>query len=110
MKKQNLTIKLIPMFILGIALSLSSIETFATNTHANPDNNGWGKASDNGDFHASPTGNSNGVGHQQPVQRPKPIHGKNNVGAPLDGGILTLILGGIGAAYAVRKGKKQSKN
>lgn len=42
-------------------------------------------------------------------QRPRnPGHGGsgNNVGAPIDGGILTLLLGGAGAAYLAFKKKK----
>ena len=33
----------------------------------------------------------------------------NNVGAPLDGGILTILLGGAGAAYFAMKKKKKEQ-
>jgi hypothetical protein len=97
MKRNNQVKRGIFVIALGIALAFSPAYTFGQNTHANPDNHGWGKASDNGDNHASDRGNSQGVGHQQRG---------GNAAAPLDGGILALLVGGASAVYAARKRKK----
>ncbi len=34
--------------------------------------------------------------------------GSNDINAPLDGGILTILIGGAGAAYLVRKKRKNN--
>lgn len=46
--------------------------------------------------HGSPTGQCNS-------------NGGNTVGAPLDGGIITILLGGAGVAYFARKRKKNNE-
>ncbi len=97
MKKHSLVKKGLLLGAFCIALAFTPASIYGQNHNANPDNNGWGNASDNGDSHASDRGNERGVGHQ-------------NVGAPLDGGILTLLIGGLSVAYAARKRRKISDN
>ena len=77
------------------AISLSGNSLLA-NPHANHRNHGWGQASDNGDNNASDRGNQMGVGHQTP---------QGDVKAPLDGGLISILLGGLGVAYYSRKKK-----
>jgi hypothetical protein len=56
--------------------------------------------------HAPGTGYNHGRGHYSHGNGNGYGHHKNNVGAPLDGGLL-LVLGGAGVAYYASRKKKE---
>lgn len=76
------------IFLLGMILSLGTVDVFAGDfINELTDNHGGG---------------SHGHGHFG-------SGGGNTVGAPLDGGIITIILAGAGIAYFTRKRKKNNE-
>lgn len=87
--------KLIVTLALGLIFSMSSYDVFAGGGLKER----WGHRHRHGHHH----------GHHHGGTHCTPPSSDNTVGAPLDGGILTVLLGGAGVAYFARKKKKNQE-